>query len=221
MKLSTTPIEIPLKPSEAAALAELLFPDPDNRPITDDVRDGLAIRAAELGLSSFHPCFASLEKDSTQPGTYYLMVDAALHGAPQTYLLRFALASASAGELFRDPIHIGRMRPAGEREVVVSAVPFRPSDRENIRLFTVEVDRSFLPQPVRSGEAAAIEIMNPDLDIPAAFANAAAELESKVRFLVLVVPNRVDPEHVLAVAVWSAIRAGWRSGYSIESASKT
>ena len=205
-----------MKPSEVAALAELIFSDVDRRPLTDDVRSQIAEQAGELGLSSFRPFFASLEKDPAHPGAYYLMVDAMLHGTPQTYLLRFAFASGSAPALFSDSILIGRMRPAGEREVLVNAIPFGPSDSENIQSFTQEVDGSFLPRSEPQPHAAPVAINDIERDIPAAFAKLNGHGNGTRECPVLSVGDTADRKKAWTVAVWSAIRCGWRSGYVID-----
>ena len=44
--MSSVPIELPLKPSEAAALADLIFQYAEGRPLNDDIRNRLNVPRA-------------------------------------------------------------------------------------------------------------------------------------------------------------------------------
>lgn len=53
--MTPVPIDLRLRPSEAAVLAELIFEQTTGRPVTDDVRNRLTGRAATLGMESVRP----------------------------------------------------------------------------------------------------------------------------------------------------------------------
>jgi len=92
---SSIPFELPLKASESAAVAELIFQQLEGRAITDDQRNRLAVRAASLNLESIRPHFGSLQQDPVHTSTYYLAVDAiSTAGEERPLLLRLAMASS-------------------------------------------------------------------------------------------------------------------------------
>jgi hypothetical protein len=204
-----------LKPSEAAALAEVIYSEVDTPEIGDDVRNRLTARAHGLGFTSFRPVFSSLLKDPAQSLLFYLLVDANEQGTTRTYLLRIGLASGAPAVQFRDAILIGRMRPAGEREVVVHAISFGSDEAENVMKFAEDVDRSFLPA-VASDGAPRIEITEPERELPAAFERLKSQ-GAAASHPVFQLRGDVPPDQFQTIAVWSAIRAGWRLGYMLAS----
>jgi len=159
--VNTVPIELPLKPSEAAALADLIFQFTEGRPLNDETRNRLNGRLGALEQTSMIPFMGSLQKDPIHASAYYIAVDAMSESGVNPLLLRMALASSPASALFPDPILIGRMRPGGGREIVVNAIPFAASDRQNIRTFASRIDRSFYPRP--QGAQSAISVAIPVL----------------------------------------------------------
>lgn len=240
---STIPFELPLKASESAALAELLFQQLEGRTIDDEQRNRLASRAVPLNLESIRPYFGSLQQDPVHSSTYYLAVDAVSpSGQERSLLLRLAMASAPSSGLFPNAILIGRMRPGGGREVVVNAVPFDSTDSEAIRTFAQKVDLAFLPRPQGAQPAVAVGNRHPEISLPAAFdafrrllkttginyastvqLSATREMTTPEAIAARDGENptaaghtRVSIPHLYEAGLWAAIRAGWREGYSAE-----
>ena len=235
-------MELPLKASEVAAVAEVIYQTADTRPLSGDIRDRVAARFAALKMHGMEAYAGSLQHDPVHSSAYYLAVDALAGENTTPLLLHIAMASAPAGALFPHPILIGRMRPGGEREVVVHAIPFSSYDRDAIRTFAGQVDRAFLPRP--QGELPAIAAGNrhPEISLPAVFAafreilqtsgvNMASTVQlSATREMttddiiaardgenpVAAGHTRVSIRHLYHAGLWAAIRAGWREGYNAE-----
>jgi hypothetical protein len=191
--VTPVPLDLPLRPSEAAQLARLIFEHAEGKPLSDDLRHRLGARSAVMGLETIKPYFGSLAREPVHRSTYYLAVDGA-SGTP--LLLHMAPAAAPTSAIFEKPLLIGRIGG-----VVVNAVPFGPEDGAAIAKFTERVDPAFLPraQGARPAIAAAS-------DLPAAFEAFRAVLKRTGRNLAAV--------HPYYPAVWAAVRAGWRAGYS-------
>src|ERR1700704_236854 len=136
-------MDLPVKASEAAALAELIFQNVEGKRLNDELRNRLASRAGQLQISTFQPYFGSLARDPIHPSTYYLAVDGR---ESQPLLLHIALASAPTSGIFPGALLIGRMRAAGT-EIVVNAVPFSSKDRDNVSRYALQIDTAFLPRP--------------------------------------------------------------------------
>jgi hypothetical protein len=197
--VTPVPLELPLRPSEAAELANLIFDQAERKPLTDELRSRLAGRAAVLKLETIRPYFGSLERDPVHPSAYYLAVDG-IGGSPQ--LLYMALATAPTSSIFHQPLLIGRMRRANGPECVINATPFGPGDCGNIELFTTKIDSAFQPKP----QGSRTEVVMP-ADCPNAFDVFRAAY-------------RRTGKNIAALAgdyhagLWAAIRAGWRLGYA-------
>ncbi|MCS7025365.1 MAG: tagaturonate epimerase family protein [Bryobacteraceae bacterium] len=236
------PFELPMKASEAAALADIIFQMAEGKPLTEELRQRLANRAALLNLQSVTPYFGSLQKDPTHQSTYYLAVDGLNREKPQPLLLHIAPASAPASALFPQSFLIGRMRPGGGREVVVNGVPFSSYDGASLRAYASKVDRSFLPRPQGSQSAIAAGNRHPEISLPAVFVafrtilkKTGLNLASTVQLSATremstdeviaardgenpLAPGhtRVSIRHLYEAGLWAAIRAGWRDGYNAE-----
>lgn len=208
--MSTVPLQLPLSAAETGAFAELVLDQLDRRPLNDEARARLAGRTATLRLSSFkiHP--GSIAQDPIHPSTYYVAVDA----DAKPFLLRVALASSPSSGLFPAALLIGRMRTTSGRELVVNAIPFACTDRENICTFSEHVDTAFLPRAQGRLPTIAVECRNPETVLPAAFQAFRTILKRSGVNLAAVVATG-DFEHVYHAAVWAAIRSGWREGYTI------
>ncbi len=218
--MTGVPLELPLRANEAAALAGVILEMEERQPLSAEFRNRLLSRLPTLDLETIRPYIGSLVKDPTHASTYYIAIDAVSPtGAVKPLLLHMALASSPASAHFLKPILIGRMRPGAGREIVVNAIPFGPADSAAIRTFGEQIDRSFLPRPQGHLPSISIAVENPAADLPVAFAAYAAALEE---FRVnLAAPIRVENqpaelESSYAAAMWAAIRAGWRDGYTIE-----
>lgn len=214
--MSSVPIELPLKPSEAASLADLIFQYAEGRPLTDDIRNRLNGRLGSLELTSMVPFLGSLQKDPVHSSAYYIVVDALSGRGTGSLLLRMALASSPASAHFPDSILIGRMRPGGGREIVVNAIPFAATDCENIHTFAGRIDRSFYPRPQGAQSAISVVIRDPLRDISAAFdAFRAISRKYGVNLASLTAAADSSTEDIYCTALWAAIRAGWREGYNL------
>ena len=208
--MHTVPLELPVSAAETGTLAELMLDQLDRGPLTDDARNRVAARAGSLRLSSFKIFPGSIVKDPIHPSTYYVAVEP--HGKP--LLLRIALASSPSSGLFPHALLIGRIRTVSGREVVVNAIPFSCADHNSIATFAERVDTAFMPRPQGGLAALAVQTANPGQTLPAAFE----------AFRIVLQRCGVNMAGVQAVggfedfyftAVWAAIRAGWRDGYTV------
>jgi len=200
--MTMIPLVLPLKASEAAALADLVYSQLEGQPLTTDLRNRFAGRLPQLALETFTPFPGSLARDPIHHSTYYIAIDT----TSMPMLLRIALASSPASGLFPGAMLIGRMRPGGGREIVINAIPFDFSDREHVRTFAQQVDRAFLPRP--QGPQSAIVAAGPDF--AAAFRAFRAILKSTGLNLAAIAGD-------FDAALWSAIRSGWREGWNAQS----
>jgi hypothetical protein len=208
--LTPVPFELPLRPSEAAQLAVVLYQQIADRRLTDDIRNRLADQTATLGLTSVVAHFGSLEADPVHLSAYFLAVDGLARGAREPLLLHIAPSAEPTSALFSTPLLIGRMRPGGEREVVINATPFGPADRTEIETYARQVCPAFLPRPAGLPVLARIEMDHPDEAAPLAFRT----------FQTLVPPGTPGfaipaTEECYWSLVWAAIRTGYRDGYAI------
>jgi hypothetical protein len=199
--MNPIPLVLPLRANEAAALADLVYSQLEGQPLTTDLRNRFAGRLPQLAIETFTPYPGSLARDPIHPSTYYMAIDT--EAAPM--LLRVAPASSPASGLFPGAMLIGRMRPGGGREIVINAIPFHSSDHENVRTFVEQVDRAFLPRP--QGPQSAIVVEGPDF--AAAFRAFRAILKTTGLNLAAIAGD-------FDVALWSAIRAGWREGWNAQ-----
>ncbi|MCU1234805.1 MAG: hypothetical protein JWP63_2772 [Candidatus Solibacter sp.] len=199
--MTPVPLELPLRPAEATELANLIFDHAERKPLTDELRNRLAARAAALKLETITPHFGSLERDPIHPSAYYLAVDG--HASPQ--LLYLALATAPTSSVFHKPLLIGRMRRLNGPEIVINAIPFGPADRDTVETFAARINPAFYPQP--QGARSTITVQQ---DPPAAFALFRAILKRTGKN-VAALAGDYHP------ALCAAIRAGWRAGYTIAS----
>lgn len=211
-----------MRSSEAAAIADVLFQSVDDlakngRKFTDDARHRLASRLKNIETPSIRTYPLSLEQDPIHPSSFYLAVDGLNHGTVTPVLLRLGLASSPASGLFPKSILIGRMRPAGGREVVVNAIAFGPADEESIRTFTEKVAKSFQPRPQGA---------QPAFIVPTAMAPEAFEAfrqisrdtgQNRAAFAADFTSSLTASTTASAEigVLWAAVRAGWRDGYSL------
>ncbi len=114
----------PVKPSEAVVLADLIFRITQSRPWSNDLRARLASSLPTISLDSITPFPQTLAPDPTHASTFFVVVHSKSGAAPGHWLLHMAPASAATTPLFPNPILLARVRPAGEREIVVNAIPF-------------------------------------------------------------------------------------------------
>ncbi len=198
------PIDLPIRASEASELADLIFEFAETRRLTDDLRNRMHGRVGNLKLETIVAHTGSLSADPVHPSAFYVAIDGIREGVSKPWLLRVADANTPSSALFPKAILIGRMRLRNRREIVASVVPFGPEDAVPIRTFSDEVDRGFLPRPQgTSPSMAAYANDQPFLGFrnihKSGGLNWAATWGSR------------------DAAMWAAIRAGWREGYSAES----
>ena len=231
-------MDLPVKASEAAALAELIFQNVEGKRLNDELRNRLASRAGQLQISTFQPYFGSLARDPVHPSTYYLAADGR---NSQPLLLHIALASAPTSGVFPNALLIGRMRASG-KEIVVNAIPFGSKDWENVGRYATQVDTAFLPRPQGVRPAIAVGNRHPEISLPAAFESFRAIFKKTGVNMASTVQlsatremttddalaardgenptaaghTRVSIRHLYHAGVWAAIRAGWREGYNAE-----
>ena len=202
--MTPVPLDLPLRPSEAAELGNLIFEQAERKPLTDEVRNRIAARASVLRLETLHPYFGSLERDPVHPSAYYLAVDIE-NGPP--LLLHLTLATAPTSSVFYTPLLIGRMRRANGPEMVINAIPFGPADCEHVETFCSRIAPAFLPRPHGQNPSLTVSGSPPETFIPAAFEAFRAIQKRTGR-------NLASFEAPLCPVLWSAIRAGWRGGYN-------
>jgi hypothetical protein len=204
--VTPVPLELPLRPAEAADLANLIFDHAEGKPLSDDVRNRLAARAALLKFQTLSPFLGSLERDPVHHSVYYLAADGSAgagHGPAAPLLLHIARAAAPTSSLYPKPLLIGRMRRPNGSEMVINAIPFGPDDRRNVETFAARINSAFYPQPQGARTTITVE-----QDYPAAFDTfRAIQKRTGKNFAAL-----SGDSHA---AMWAAIRAGWRSAYTI------
>ncbi len=134
------------------------------------------------------------------------------------------------------------MRPGGEREIVVNAIPFSSYDHDSIRTFAEKVQPAFLPRPQGAQPAIAAGNRHPEISLPAMFQAFRTILKTRSMNLASTVQlsatremtvasaiaardgenptaaghTRVSIDHLYYAGLWAAIRAGWREGYNAE-----
>jgi len=197
--VTPVPFDLPVRTGEAAALARILY-EHGTRPLTDDLRNRLSVRAGALKLETIRAYFGSLERDPIHPEAFFLAVDGI---DSQPLLMRFAPGSTPSSGLFPKAILIGRMR-VGPQETVINAVPFGAGDSERIRTFAWRVMPAVLPrvQGIRSTLSVPVQ--------PGIFEQFRA-IAKPMGLNVACVSGPVDR------ILWEAVRSGWRDGYSAES----
>jgi len=211
--MTPVPIDLPLRPSEAAALAALIYEQVGERRLTDDTRSRLAGRATAQGFKTVRPYFGSLEADPTHPATYYMAVDGLSGDQSAPLLLHMTPASSPASGLFPKPLLIGRMRPTEGREIVMNAISFGPDDGEAVKAFAGEVSRSFLPRAHGPLPLIWVDTCgDPHAAVEALLAFRSLHRMSGLNIAGL---RAGGGAATFWQMVWAAIRSGYRDGYSL------
>ncbi len=205
--MTPVPLELPLRPADAAAVGNLVFDLAERKALTEELRARLAARAAVLRLTGMVPYFGSLERDPVHPSTYYLAVDGEDR---QPLLLHMAPANAPTSGLFRKPLLVGRMPRPGGPEMVINCLPFGPGDGEEIEKFASQTDPRLLPKPLGPRPALVVESARPEVDFPVALEAFRGIAKRGGKNLAALAGGAEG----YPCAVWAAIRAGWREGYS-------
>lgn len=203
--MTPVPLDLPLRPPEAAELASLVFSLAERKPLNDEVRTRIASRVAVARFTSMRPYAASLERDPVHHSTYYMAVDGQ-NGEP--LLLHMAPTAAPTSAIFPKPLLIGRMRQASGPEMVINTVPFGPADHQSIERFARQIDEAFLPRS--QGSRAAIVARA----TPASFEGFRAVLKRSRKNVAAIAGAQGDsPTDFYYAGIWAAIRGGWREGY--------
>lgn len=204
--MTPVPLDLPLRPSEAAELAGLIFESAEKKPLTDDLRSRIAARAAALRLETLVPYFGSLERDPVHHSTYYLAVDV-LGGHPQ--LLHMAPASAPTSSIFQKPLLVGRMRRSPGPEIVINTIAFSPADSLAIEKFCTRINTAFLPRPNGSRATVVAPASGGVFDaFRAVFKRTGRNVAA-----IGAAPGH-NPADAYYAGMWGAIRAGWRDGFA-------
>ena len=191
---------MPVRTGEAGALARILY-EHGKRPLTDDLRNRLAVRAGALKLETIRPYFGSLERDPIHPEAFFMAVDGI---NDQPLLMRFAPSSTPSSGLFPKAILIGRMR-VGAQETVINAVPFSATDSARIRTFAWHVMPALLPKIQSQKSTISVPVY------PGLFEQFRA-IAKPMGLNVACVSGDLD------TILWEAGRSGWRDGYAAETA---
>jgi hypothetical protein len=196
------PAAIPaIKASEAASIADEVYRHLEGKPVTDESRQNLAASSQIEQLSSLVIHWASLERDPAHSSAYFVAADTA---DGSSILLSLALASTEASANTLQGTVIGRVRPAGSREVVMTAIPFRRTDRQNVQAFALDGGKAFLPVPrFSSGNGLIVARTDEAANAFAAFQTIFDQHRCNVAGLA---GEWTD-------AVHAALRCGWRRGY--------
>lgn len=210
--MTPVPLDLPLRPPEAAELANLVFSLAERKPLNDDLRARVAARLAPMRFESLRPCPGSLSRDPVHHSTYYMAVDGYMaedSREAEPLLLHMAPAAAPTSAIFPKPLLIGRMRSARGPEMVLNAIPFGPRDHENIGRFAGQIDAAFAPRAQGTRPA----IVAPP--IPAAFEGFRAVFKSRRKNLAALGARAgdTDPSDFYYGCIWTAIRTGWREEY--------
>ncbi|SPE40231.1 conserved hypothetical protein [Candidatus Sulfopaludibacter sp. SbA3] len=210
--MTPVPLDLPLRPSEAAELAGLIFESAERKPLTDEVRNRVAARAAALHFETITPHFGSLERDPVHHSTYYVAVDVP-EGLP--LLLHLALATAPTSSIFHKPLLIGRMRRALGPEIVINAIPFGATDADTLEKFVTHIDKTFLPRP-HGSRTTIVAGMQAAASGPAGAFDAFRRIWKRTGRNVASIgaEGEVPASVVYYNSLWAAIRSGWRDGYS-------
>jgi len=211
--VSPIPLNLPVRPYEAAELGRLIFEEAEPGHLTAEIRERLAKRAAALALESVTPYFGSLVRDPVHPSVYYLAVDAAAAEAEERshWLLHIAPAASPTSSVFHMPLLLGRLRTEAGRELVVNALPFGPADEDSLDRFTAELDPSVLPR---------VRGLKPAIAVPEGLQEAFAAFRKVWKrtgtnlAAVTAAAGGAPPRSLYYSSLWAAIREGWREGYS-------
>ena len=90
--MTPVPLDLPLRPPEAAEVANLVFTLAERKPLNDEVRGRVASRLAAMRLESLRVYPGSLNRDPVHHSTYYLAADGQ-NG--EALLLHMAAATAA------------------------------------------------------------------------------------------------------------------------------
>lgn len=115
MPLTLTP---PVSPSEGVAIAEAVMRLSKGGKWDASLRGKLQGLLPTLGLEKVQVFAQTLVVDPRHASTFYLLVES---GA-KPWLLHIAPATAATTALFPNPVMLARVRPMGEREMVLNAI---------------------------------------------------------------------------------------------------
>lgn len=204
--MTPVPLDLPLRPRETAELANIVFLLAERKPLNDDVRGRVASRLVAVQFESLRPYPLSLDRDPVHHSTFYMAVDGQ---NAEPLLLHMSPAAAPTSAIFPKPLLIGRMRQPNGPEIILNAIPFGPSNQQNIERFASQIDGAFLPRAQASRPALMAG------STPATFeAFRRIFKSSRKNVAALEAQAGEAPRSFYYAAIWAAIRAGWREGYT-------
>ncbi len=205
--------DLPLRLGDCVSLASLVYEFAEGRTLNDEIRNRIAGRAALAGFQALSPLMGSLERDPIHPSAYYVCADG-VDGQPM--LIRIATAQTPGSGLFPKAILIGRTH-LGNRELVISAVPFGPDNRLPITTFSTELNKAFQPKTFGTKPVIRVRSHSPATQFgPAADGfRAILKATGQNKACFAAVPE-TDVESFYFHTMWAVIRAGWREGYAIQ-----
>jgi hypothetical protein len=207
--------DLPVRLGDAAALAGILLTQPEVaavRPLTPEFRNRVSARLASEKFEYLRPLANSIERDPVHPSAIYICADG-VEGQP--VLLRIAPAKTPSSGIFPKSILIGRTH-VGPEEVVINAIPFTTGERERILAFAMEIGKAFLPRPAGARPVIVVSSDAPATAFDAAFEGFRALQKKTGRNMAAfaAAPSQ-DPAEIFYNVLRSAIRTGWREGYTL------
>jgi hypothetical protein len=218
----------PPKVQESVSLLSRIAAEYSAGPVDDALRERFATRVAEQGT----PGIVWFPRSLARAGeALYLAVEE--NGAP--LLLQFGGTAGGSG--LSAPIETREIDGAP-----VYVYPFGSHDHQNIAAFAERIDLTFLPRPQRAMPAIAAGNRHPEISLPALFDGYREILRERGLNLASTVQlsatremttdeeiarrdgsnptapghTRVSIRHLYHAGLWSAIRAGYRYGYTAE-----
>lgn len=231
-----------IRNEELEALAGRIIEACPGRILDDECRHRAVQDLCSLPLTSTRIYPGSLAEDPEHKSNYYLAADLIAAGTAHPSLLQVAPTSVLTPARFSERDLSLRIKLQGGEEVSIHRIPFSSRDHENIRVFAEQVAPEFLPRPQGARPAIAAGNRHPEISLPAAFdayrvildklkVNMASTVQlSATREMTTdealaardgedptaVGHTRVSIPHLFHAGLWSAIRAGWREGYTAE-----
>lgn len=227
---------------ELEALGRRVVDACKNRRLDAELRKRLSDELASLDLKSVLIFPGSLAEDPEHASNFYIAADLYTAGKADPSLVHFAPRAAVTRARFRLAVRTSLVKGDKGGGIAIDLLPFSSRDHHNVREFAEQIDSAFLPRPQRALPAVAAGNRHPEISLPAAFeayqsildtthVNMASTVQlSANREMTtddaLKARNGEDPtatghtrvsiRHLYHAGLWSAIRPGWREGYTAE-----
>jgi hypothetical protein len=235
-----------IQPESLSKIADVLIACPLDAEMRPELRETLAARLGALELADLHLHPASLTQDPDHHARYYLAADTLAESSSPGRWQRGVLLALYADGQSTVP-SFPKFDSSLRFEIEASpwtlyAIPFSPTDYENVAYFAKEIAPEFLPRPQGPQPAIACGNRHPEISLPAAFSafqsildrtglNVASTVQlSATREMttdaviqardgedpVAIGHTRVSIKHLFHTGLWAAVRAGFRGGYNAE-----